>query len=110
MSKSANEQKVHWEADVYDQSMSYVSQFGEDIVQWLNPTHGETIVDFGCGTGDLAAKIAARGAEVIGVDISPEMVERARIKYPELTFQCANGMSWRSEQSYDAVFSNAALH
>ena len=110
MNDTNRQQKVHWEANVYDKSMSYVSQYGEDIVKWLNPKSGEKIIDFGCGTGDLAAKIASYGAHVVGVDISPEMVERARKKYPELTFQCADGMNWRSEFPYDAVFSNAALH
>ncbi|MCD9022947.1 class I SAM-dependent methyltransferase [Cohnella silvisoli] len=103
-------QKVYWEANLYDDSMSFVSQYGEDLVKWLNPQNGERIVDFGCGTGDLAAQIASLGSEVIGVDISPEMVERAQNKYSHLTFQCADGMSWNAEQTYDAVFSNAALH
>lgn len=103
-------QKIHWEATTYDEAMSFVSGYGEDIVKWLNPQKGERIVDFGCGTGDLASQIASYGAEVIGVDISPEMVERAQSKYPEITFQCTDGMNWRSEQTVDAVFSNAALH
>ncbi|TFE23528.1 class I SAM-dependent methyltransferase [Cohnella luojiensis] len=111
MTEARNSQKVHWEAGTYDESMSFVSRFGEDIVQWLNPQKGERIVDFGCGTGDLAARIATKGAEVLGVDISPEMVERARTKYPLLSFQCSDGLAWKPEnQSYDAVFSNAALH
>jgi trans-aconitate 2-methyltransferase len=110
MADEATNRKVHWQADVYDESMSFVSRFGEDIVKWLDPKAGEKIVDFGCGTGDLAAQIASHGSTVIGVDISPEMVERARAKYPRITFQCSDGMRWKSEQAYDAVFSNAALH
>lgn len=103
-------QKVHWQAEAYDESMSFVSSYGKGVMDWLNPREGELIVDFGCGTGDLAAQIAASGAQVLGVDISPEMVERARIKYPKLKFQCADGMNWKPERGYDAVFSNAALH
>lgn len=103
-------QKVHWDANGYDEAMSFVSHYGEDLVNWLNPKKGERVVDFGCGTGDLAAKIASLGSEVLGVDISPEMVERARNKFPRLTFQCADGMNWNAGQTYDAVFSNAALH
>ncbi len=110
MNERGSNQKVNWEAERYDESMSFVSRYGEDILKWLNPQKGESIVDFGCGTGDLAAEIARCGAEVLGVDISPEMVERARRKYPHLNFSQANGMSWKAEQPYDAVFSNAALH
>ncbi len=110
MTNVNKKQKVHWEANVYDESMSFVSRYGEGLMDWLNPREGERIVDFGCGTGDLAAQIVLSGAHVLGVDISPEMVERAQKKYPHLTFQCADGMNWNAEQTYDAVFSNAALH
>ncbi|BBI32256.1 class I SAM-dependent methyltransferase [Cohnella abietis] len=103
-------QKVHWNADGYDESMSFVSEYGEGIMKMLNPQRGEAIVDFGCGTGDLAAQIAAEGAKVNGIDISPEMIEKARNKYPHLSFHCTDGMRWVPEQTYDAVFSNAALH
>lgn len=48
----------------------------------LAPRDGETIVDVGCGTGTLAAliKAAAPGAELIGVDPDPEVLQRARAK------------------------------
>jgi trans-aconitate methyltransferase len=110
MVEAHKNQKVHWDANGYDETMSFVSQYGEDLVKWLNPRKGERVVDFGCGTGDLAAQIASLGSEVVGVDISPEMVDRARNKYPQLTFQCADGMKWNAGQTCDAVFSNAALH
>jgi len=103
-------QKVHWEAKGYDESMAFVSRYGEDLIDWLNPAEGETILDYGCGTGDLAAIIASKGAVPHGLDISPEMVERARAKYPDLVFYHADGMGWQAEVAYDAVFSNAALH
>ncbi|MFD0673127.1 class I SAM-dependent methyltransferase [Cohnella sp. GCM10027633] len=104
------EQKVHWEATKYDDAMHFVSGYGVNVMEALRPQMGEAIVDFGCGTGDLAAKIAASGANVVGVDISPEMVERARTKYPDITFEVADGMRWNATKKYDAVFSNAALH
>ncbi|WEK54838.1 MAG: methyltransferase domain-containing protein [Candidatus Cohnella colombiensis] len=110
MKQRDRDQKVHWEATAYDQTMRFVSDYGLDLFKWLNPQQGESIVDFGCGTGDLASQIAGSGAEVLGVDISPEMVQRAREKYPLLRFECADGMSWTPTQTYDAVFSNAALH
>lgn len=44
---------------------------------------GARILDAGCGTGALAFELAARGAEVIGVDISPQLVEIARKRMPE---------------------------
>ncbi|MBW5446886.1 methyltransferase domain-containing protein [Cohnella sp. CFH 77786] len=106
----ANEQSTHWAAETYDRTMGFVSKYGEDVLEWLKPQAGERILDFGCGTGDLAAVIAESGAAVAGVDISPEMIERARNKYPRLEFHCADGTNWLPDDRYDAVFSNAALH
>src|SRR5438477_183685 len=40
------------------------------------------VLDVGCGTGNLAAALAARGARVWGVDPSPEMLAIARRKAP----------------------------
>lgn len=105
-----NGQRVHWDAEGYDKSMGFVSRYGQDAMSWLDPKPGDRILDFGCGTGDLAARIAAEGADVEGVDISPEMIERARTKYPELVFHCADAKTWRPAERFDAVFSNAALH
>lgn len=43
---------------------------------------GARILDAGCGTGALAFELAERGAEVIGVDISPQLIEIARRRTP----------------------------
>ena len=41
---------------------------------------GTRVLDLACGTGDLAAALAAKGATVIGLDITPAMLELARAK------------------------------
>ena len=80
------------------------------MVELLAPEPGERIVDLGCGTGTLTAAIAARGADVIGIDGDKAMVERARALHPTLTFEHADGRDFAIEGHADAVFSNAALH
>lgn len=52
------------------------------LIAQLAPRDGETIVDVGCGTGTLATliKAAAPGANVIGIDPDPEVLDRARAK------------------------------
>ena len=44
---------------------------------------GARVLDAGCGTGAMAAELAARGAQVVAVDISPKLVDIARARLPE---------------------------
>ena len=99
-----------WDAGLYDRSFGFVSAFATDMVDLLAPEPGERIVDLGCGTGTLTAAIAARGADVIGIDGDAAMVERARALHPDLAFEHADGRDFAIEGQADAVFSNAALH
>lgn len=43
---------------------------------------GRRVLDAGCGTGQMAQELARRGAEVVGVDISPALIEIARKRLP----------------------------
>lgn len=47
---------------------------------------GETVVDLGCGSGIVARHLVDSGCQVVGVDISPAMIELARRRVPEATF------------------------
>ena len=47
---------------------------------------GGPVADVGTGPGHVAAYLAAAGADVTGVDLSPGMVEEARRRFPDLTF------------------------
>lgn len=99
-----------WKPNDYDRQLSFVSAYGKGVAELLAPQPGEHILDLGCGTGDLAYEISASGAYVTGMDYSAEMIERAKSKYPGLTFVVGDGENFNTEMPYDAVFSNAALH
>jgi magnesium-protoporphyrin O-methyltransferase len=43
---------------------------------------GARVLDAGCGAGQMTAELAARGAEVVAVDISPALVDIARARLP----------------------------
>lgn len=101
---------MKWNADLYDDKHSFVSQFGASVVELLDVKAGEHILDIGCGTGDLTHQIQQLGAEVSGSDYSPEMIAQARFKYPAINFEVADAANFTAEYPYDAVFSNAALH
>jgi trans-aconitate 2-methyltransferase len=99
-----------WDAELYEAQHGFVWKYGESLIELLDPKPGERILDLGCGTGQLTQKIAERGADVLGLDASPEMIGQARQNFPSLRFvlQDATAMSFAEE--FDAVFSNAALH
>jgi trans-aconitate methyltransferase len=99
-----------WNAAQYEGGHSYVWQFGGSLLDLLAPCQDERILDLGCGTGQLTAEIAGRGARVVGLDSSPEMLGQARQNYPQLKFVLADATSFHFEELFDAVFSNAALH
>ena len=45
------------------------------------------MLELGCGAGRITGYLGARGGEVLGIDISPDMVDYCRRRYPELEFQ-----------------------
>jgi trans-aconitate methyltransferase len=102
--------KVTWDAELYEARHGFVWQLGEALLDMLNPKPGERILDLGCGPGHLTHKIAARGAQVVGLDASPEMIGLARQNYPQLNFVLDDAARMRFDTEFDAVFSNAALH
>lgn len=98
-----------WDARRY-QKHSYVWQLGEGLVDLLAPRAGELIVDLGCGSGQLTARIAETGARVIGIDRSAEMIAEARTNFPGIDFRVADATDFQVDTPADAVFSNAVLH
>ncbi len=52
--------------------------------------HGKKLLDLGCGPGLHAKEYCNRGAEVIGIDISEEMIKIAKEQVPKATFLKAN--------------------
>ena len=74
----------------------------------LGAKPGERILDLGCGDGALTAEIKASGADVLGVDLSDELLAVARMK--GLNVRKVDGHALDFVSEFDAVFSNAALH
>jgi SAM-dependent methyltransferase len=99
-----------WDSSLYDDRHSFVWGFGASLVELLQPKPGDRILDLGCGTGHLTAKIAESGALVTGIDSSASMIAQARQNFPALKFGLVDARNFRFDEPFDAVFSNAALH
>ena len=58
-----------------------------DLLAKLVAGSGRTVLDVGCGPGRTTGSLAARGLRVVGIDLSPGMIEVARRDHPALDFR-----------------------
>ena len=97
-----------WYACDYARVGAFVAELGSAALDLLDPRTGERILDIGCGEGTLTRRIIERGATVLGIDNSPEMIAAARAKGVDALLLAAEDMQFFAE--FDAAFSNATLH
>jgi SAM-dependent methyltransferase len=89
--RSAKRHASYERGDAYDRRWQELSASGVDVhgeanfVDALLHEHGgRRVLDAGCGTGRVAIELAARGYDVVGVDIDPTMLDSARRKASDL--------------------------
>src|SRR5579862_3786139 len=77
---------------------------------------GRRVVDLGCGTGQLSLPLAAKGAQVLAVDVSPAMVKKMEAEAGRAGVTTLEGLATPVEelslpgQSVDLIVSSYALH
>ncbi len=108
MSVNSASSKQTWSAEKYSEHGRFVADLAGAVFQWLAPEAGEKILDLGCGDGALTQKIAETGADVLGVDMSDDLLSAARGR--GLSVRSGDGQALDFSAEFDAVFSNAALH
>lgn len=74
----------------------------ERLLARIGGCEGQGVLDVGCGAGELSLAVARgnQGAEVVGVDVSPDLIETARQRGQEhgnLRFELADAGSWRPD-------------
>ncbi|MFP5319928.1 MAG: class I SAM-dependent methyltransferase [Acidimicrobiia bacterium] len=67
------------------------------------PRPPASVLDAGCGTGRVAAELARRGLDVVGVDVDPAMLAQARAKAPDLAWVEADLAELDLGRTFDAV-------
>ena len=80
----------------------------------MGDVEGKRVLDAGCGPGIYVAELAERGAEVLGCDASPQMVELARAKVGDQTDLRVHSLEepfeWVEDQSIDLAVSALVYH
>lgn len=89
----------------------------EFIFKSLGNLQGKTVLDFGCGEGQLGVQMGLLGARVTGVDISPELIDLARRRAEmdhvddRVDFLASDILeSTPADESFDFVVCTDALH
>ena len=110
---------VHtWDPDHY---LTYADERGRpfmELVSRVGATDPQAVVDLGCGPGNLTVVLAQRWptAEVVGIDSSAEMVDKARATTPAVRFEVGDLRDWvvstpstDQDGRVDVIVSNATL-
>ncbi len=83
-----------------------------DLMEQIPLESPERIVDLGCGPGNVTELLKQRWpkADVMGIDNSSEMLEKAKNNYQDISWQHANIVDWTPKEKIDLIFTNACLH
>lgn len=101
-----------WDPDRY---LTYADERGRPFVELVARVAAPapaTVVDLGCGPGNLTALLRERWpqADIRGLDSSPEMIAKARTVDASIAFEVADLRTWAtSDTSVDVLVSNATL-
>ena len=80
-------QSVMWGSGPYQRVTDTIADIHERVLERLDPQPGTRWLDVACGTGAVAERAAARGADVTGVDLAPALIETAKERAAELALQ-----------------------
>jgi 2-polyprenyl-6-hydroxyphenyl methylase/3-demethylubiquinone-9 3-methyltransferase len=98
-----------WESLPPDAAPEHLQLRSEFLLGAVRP--GQRVLDVGCGEGVFSARLAAAGAEVLGVDVAEEPLRRARERHPGLQFELLDGEGeWTlADASFDVVWAGEVI-
>jgi len=101
-----------WDPDRYLQFAAERGRPFADLLARVGATDPRTVVDLGCGPGNLTATLADRwpGARVVGVDGSARMIAAAQARGDDrMDFEVGDVRTWTPEREVDVLVTNATL-
>lgn len=83
----------------------------ENILRHLKPKANRLYLDIGCGTGNYSAELYKKGFQIIGIDPSKKMLEKAKASYPQLDLRLGSAEhTGLSKNSIDGIFGTLTIH
>ncbi len=109
---SGPDRQTVWDPAQYARFSDHRLRPALELLDRVPLTGPERVVDLGCGSGEVTRRIAERwpGAEVLGVDHSREMIEKAAATPGRVRWETADIRTWSPGAPVDLLYSNAALH
>lgn len=103
---------MSWDPQQYSRFAGQRLRPALDLIARIPLEHPRTVVDLGCGTGNVTGILRQRWpkASVTGVDGSPQMLAEARKTEADIAWEQTDVAAWKPPAKFDLVFSNAALH
>jgi SAM-dependent methyltransferase len=116
--------KAHEKDGVIKRYSDRLAEFGDDpqTLGWTKGKHflryhmllaqwdfkGESLLDFGCGFGDMSQYIQDQGINLTyhGVDINPDLISTGQKKYPGVQLFCDDILAHSFEKKFDFVVSS----
>ena len=103
-------QSAMWDSAPFERVADHIADIHDDLVDRLEPVSGKAFLDVACGTGGIAERAAARGADVTGSDFAPGLVDTARRRAGErgleIRYEVGDAESLHYEDaSFDVVAS-----
>ena len=79
-----------------------VKEYRASIPEWVDET--DTVLEIGCEWGTTTRIISDHAASVIGTDVSPEVIERARERHPHIRFEALDAFDVRAALELNVDF------
>ena len=98
---------LDWNPDLYLQFKKERTLPAKDLISRIELVNPKRILDVGCGSGNSTHELKKRwpNAEIIGIDNSSTMIEKAQLLYPEIDFRLMDATEDLSSLGkFDIVF------
>ena len=100
-----------WQPGLYMKFATQRTQPSIDLANRITLTDPHEILDVGCGPGNSTQVLFEkwRNSNILGVDNSPAMIEKARLDFPFLQWAEMDANNLQFDKKFDIVFSNATI-